>query len=709
MLQAGKRRAVLWLALVAFVGTTLTSVALAEGEASGPSPECGIEAWRTAGGTIALAPNESVLENLGLALVTLSQTDVAAPMPELASVFVALEGTGLEVVSYDGVFRAVYDGQLQSMGELALRSADGASLRFGDLRIERGDDSTRWVVSDTLHGNGRIFDLQSAGAVRLDTESGSFDWSGLEVFLSSDFAARLGVDDAADPIGVLYYSGAIESLPAHHAFKAETQPVADPSRGGIGPDVIVGDIYDQRKWGTVGSRSSYSFGTESCNIGDETLAWIANNNLHPVIGQSVFRVDPNEVPAIKQISQGWLKHGFCALSLSLCDPCQSGTGCEALGIGCSDPYSAFLNGDQSGLGPRSEVNATTGFFPYPPANPPYSGSLARRNIIDHADIQPAQNPNARYYVEAQYITQDDAQAGNGNNNASWRRIAFNASNNVSFIGGTVREQTALEAWSTYDPEATIQNVDAFDGRYVVGYKVTDNLNGTWTYEYAIYNQNSDASMRRFEVPFAAGVNITNAGFRDIDYHSGEPYSGTDWTFSTVNGMARWTTDLFAVDPDANALRWSTLYNFWFTADGPPVSTNATATHFKVLDTFNIAVEGPDAPTNPFLLTLDLDSTTTTVARGERFDADAMLTTQAAMPLTQVRFQYLGEEPGGDPYDNNPLIDRTKSIPGGIQKTRTVKVVIAPDAPLGEHTFTLTAERLSDGAMQQASITVMVTN
>ncbi len=710
MLQAGKSWAVLWLAGAVFLGFAFTNVAWAGEEQNGPDPDCGIEAWQTVGGTLALAPNESGLKALGLELVTLSQTDVAAPMPELTSVFAALDGNGLEVVSYDGLFRAVYGGRVQSIGELELRSADGVSVTIGDLVVERGDDANRWVVRDTLHTNGRVFDLQAAGAVRLDAARASFDWSGLEVFLTDEFATRLGVNaEGADAIGVLYYSGSIESVPAHRAFEAEVQPIAESSRGGIGPDVIVGDIYDQRKWGTSGGQSSYSFGTESCNIGDATLAWIAGNNLHPVIGQSVYRVDPNEVPAIKQISQGWLKHGFCALSLDLCDSCQSGTGCEALGIGCSDPYSAFLNGDQSGLGPRSEVNASTGVFPYPPGNPPYSGSLARRNIINHADIQPAQNPTARYYVEAHYITQDDAQSGNGDNNASWRRIAFNSSNNVSFVGGTVREQPAIRAWSTYDAGATIQDVNAPDGRYVVGHKVTDNGNGTWTYEYAVYNQNSDASMRRFAVPVPAGVSVTNPGFRDVAYHSGEPYSGTDWTFSQAGGSVQWGTDLFAVDPNANALRWSTLYNFWFTADTPPTSVSATGTLFKQLDVFNVAVDGPDGPTNPFLLEVDLDSATTSVARGQRFDADAMLTTDAGFPLTQVRFQYTGEEPGGVPYANNPLLDRIKSVPGGLQKTRTVKIVIAPDAPLGMHTFTLSAERLSDGALKETTISVMVTN
>ena len=36
-----------------------------------------------------------------------------------------------------------------------------------------------------------------------------------------------------------------------------------------------------------------------------------------------------------------------------------------LGPGCSDPYNAPMNSGQMRLGPRSDVNATAGLFPYP--------------------------------------------------------------------------------------------------------------------------------------------------------------------------------------------------------------------------------------------------------------------------------------------------------------------------------------------------------
>jgi hypothetical protein len=83
--------------------------------------------------------------------------------------------------------------------------------------------------------------------------------------------------------------------------------------------------------------------------------------------------------------------------------------------------------------------------------------------------------------------------------------------------------------------------------------------------------NSHLSGRSFSVPILATTVIGNQEFRDVAYHSGEPYDGSDWTFeaSPIAGWASWSTDSFGVNPNANALRWSTMYSFRFDADTPP--------------------------------------------------------------------------------------------------------------------------------------------
>tara|TARA_R110002095_G_scaffold94965_2_gene82925 strand:- start:989 stop:3922 length:2934 start_codon:yes stop_codon:yes gene_type:complete len=363
---------------------------------------------------------------------------------------------------------------------------------------------------------------------------------------------------------------------------ATAQTCATPSSG---PDVIVGSLSGISDWGGVGSTAGYSIGTTSCNLGDQTLSWISNTNQHPVIGQNIYRLHDGR---FEQIGQGWLKHGFLALAQSLCCPCNNpGTGSQ-LGIGCSDPYGSGLNGSQSGLGPRSEVNPSTGFFPYPftHGNQGSSGDAIYKRIqVAHDDLDSSSFPGALYYGEGHYIASDDAASGNGDNNVSYRRITVSSfsgnSWNLSMSGSTNRMQPAINAWQAADPGVTLTNVHvAGDGLIVVGSNAEDNGNGTWDYEYAVYNLNSDRAARALTVPIQAGTVITNVGFHDCDNHSGEPYSNVDWSSSVSGSSVTWSTDTIGANPNANAIRWGTLYNFRFTANVAPSTGDVTVGMFK---------------------------------------------------------------------------------------------------------------------------------
>ena len=217
--------------------------------------------------------------------------------------------------------------------------------------------------------------------------------------------------------------------PAHPA----TGIVAEPSEGGgiaggctpsTGPDVIVGDlIMDSStltKWGTVGSITAYSFGTISCNIGSANLQWQSSTNQHPVIAENLYRLKNGR---FEQIGMSWLKHGFSALTQNLCCTCQNPGSSQLLGVGCSDPYGAGLNGDQDGfggcggacggLGPRFQVNATTGAYTFPYVAAGMAGdAIYKRLQVHNSDVDPAQNAGALYYAEGQYVTPDDAASAN---------------------------------------------------------------------------------------------------------------------------------------------------------------------------------------------------------------------------------------------------------------------------------------------------------
>lgn len=339
-----------------------------------------------------------------------------------------------------------------------------------------------------------------------------------------------------------------------------------------GPDVIVADIQSISRWGKVGNITAYSIGTHSCNIGTERVSCISSNNQHPVTAQNMYRLKDGR---FEQIGQSWLVHWFYVVNQSLCSPCYDPTNGTELGIGCSDPMSAYLNAVQVNMSMRSDVNPYTGYFPYPWTAPAPEPTIGKRIQVADDDLDPDLNPEALYFVEGHYIAADDVAAGNGDNNASWRRVIVSEPTTGVYDAVvtdlTQRGQSAIEAWQSYDPEVSIQSVDIpDDGRFWMGTKVTYMGNETWRYEYAIQNLNVNRAAGSFMVPVCSDVNITDVGFHDIDYHSGEPYDNTDWTiFRDENGVSWSSPQTYAQDANTNALRWGTLYNFWIEAKMGP--------------------------------------------------------------------------------------------------------------------------------------------
>lgn len=366
--------------------------------------------------------------------------------------------------------------------------------------------------------------------------------------------------------------------------RAEAVPAAPA--GANAPDLIVGDIMDYLKYGTSGGLSSYAFGTVSCNVGTAELTWSAGTNNHPVISGTVYRLKDG---VLEQLGINWLKHGFATLNQNLCGTCQPTNGTR-LGIGCSDPYTASLNGLQASLGPRTDVNAYNGFFPYPPTKNSAGGVLGGRTQLPNVDIDPALNSTARYFVEAHYIhPEDSALIGNGDNNVSYREIDFlngSAPWSVSFVAPTVRTTTVIEGWAAIDPTVTLTEISfPNDGSLFLGCKVIQLSPNLWKYVYVLYNRDSDRGVRAFGIPVAVNSTIGSRTFRDVAYHSGETVLGTDWTAmdGPILGVPRalgWVTGSAAQNPNNNGLRWGTAYTMTFTSDRAPVAGRAVVQSFK---------------------------------------------------------------------------------------------------------------------------------
>lgn len=374
------------------------------------------------------------------------------------------------------------------------------------------------------------------------------------------------------------------------------------------PDLIGGDLTTPTVWGTVSGTTAYSFGAGHCNVGTSELSVVQASNQHYVFTENLFRYSVVDGSGrFEQIGQGWVFHSFCSLQSAMCSTCAPACAgcCERLGVGCSDTNSASRVGQSSQLGPRWEVNPSTGAFSFPFSSPG-AGMLAGRVQVSQAALDPALNPGAAYFAELAEVAPDDAAAGNQDNNASYRRfnVGVLGVNGYPLVvsGATVRQQSAINAWAAQDAGvgSVIHSTNSSVGRFSVASSATPLGGGVWHYEYAVYNMNSDRAGGSFSVPVPAGVTVTNIGFHDVDYHSaGNPYDATDWAWVRNASDVTWQTTSFSVNPNANALRWGTLYNFRFDANtGPALNASVTLGLFKPGTPSDLTIAGMKAPVPP---------------------------------------------------------------------------------------------------------------
>lgn len=366
-------------------------------------------------------------------------------------------------------------------------------------------------------------------------------------------------------------------------------PAVNTCGSGVGPDLITGDITSIFNATAAGGLDAFTLGTTSCNIGNALVSWQGPTAMHPVMSETAYKYKiVNGAGRFEQIGIGWLKHGFATITGTTCCPCQNPGTNQWLGLGCSDPYSANQAAQQSVLTPRWQVNAHTGVFPYPGSNPTWSGATARRTEIALSELEPS-GGTTHYYAECTYITQDDAQAGNGNNNASYKElIVTGGPTNFTFAttGAVKRMQPAITAWRVVEPGVKLASVQvAGDGLIFVGSHATSLGGGQYHYEFAVHNMNADRGAGSFSVPVPPGANLTNIGFHDYTYRNGDgngdvSQTATDWPATIGPGVVTWACETQAQNQNANAIRWQGTYNFRFDADVAPQNGNVSVALWK---------------------------------------------------------------------------------------------------------------------------------
>jgi hypothetical protein len=435
-------------------------------------------------------------------------------------------------------------------------------------------------IESTLHASAEPLVIFELNNVVIDHEAsrGELNLRG-ELLLAPAWAEILTLPDAAGTsMGYLSVQLRVERAQTGSDFPGTCAPPEYESASGsaaevTGSDIVVADLQNVVRYTSVGNMAAFGVGTTACNMGTARAEWISYNNRHPVISQNMYRLKDDR---FEQIGMSWVKHGFFAVSESFCGPCWDVTNGGELGVGCSDPYSAPLNGVQSNMSPRSTVNAHTGYFAYPWSGPVAQSSVERRVQVRWSDLDPVLNPSAKYFVEGHYISPDDCRAGTQDNNASYRQVRIdNPSPGVFYLlvepaWPTKAGQAAVRAWQDVDPDVFESDARVpGEGLFIVAAKVSTLGNGYYRYNYAVQNLNSDRSAQSFGIELPEHAIIQNPYFRDVLHHSGEPYSTLPWTYQLTSNRISWVTEPYEVNVNANALRFDSLFTFAFDTNVEP--------------------------------------------------------------------------------------------------------------------------------------------
>lgn len=373
-----------------------------------------------------------------------------------------------------------------------------------------------------------------------------------------------------------------------------------------GPDLITGDMPAVQQFGRSGDEVGLAVGTISCNAGDAPVTFTQTPSTnHPVAAMNLYRLTPMR---IEQIGQSWVMHTFAPLQNNTCGfGCVGGCGSDRLCPGCASPHTTTTAAAQSNLSSRAWVQPFTGVLAasaFSHAGHSHNGTSHRLAVADGDLTQDdPDNAAAQYLVEVQHVTPEDSAAGNQFNNVSHRRYSVTGISGETYtlgpIGPAAVMSPAIDAWSDAT-QTLIEPAPGVDGRAMVAYRVTGPVAGVWHYEYAIYNMNLDRAIESLSVPTGCAT-INNLAFHAPRNAPGFPndgtvgnagYSNDPWQVVVNSGSVSWSTESLAINPNANAIRWGTLYNFAFDADRPPTTVVATIGLFKTGNTFAVTVSGP---------------------------------------------------------------------------------------------------------------------
>jgi len=214
--------------------------------------------------------------------------------------------------------------------------------------------------------------------------------------------------------------------------------------------------------------------------------------------------------------------------------------------------------------------------------------VQHRLAVRDADLDPDVNAGARYFAELYTLSHDDTDH---TNSLGWQEIDVSGSPggtwDLDFRQVMGNQGPALDAWAGGARAVIPDGELTEDGRCYLDLHVSENDNGTYRYEYALYNLDMNRSVSSLTIPVGAGVEISGIGFKAVE-SSDDGFNNEPWASVRNDAGVTWSTSPVAAHPDSNPLGWGNLYNFWFDANAAPSDGSV------MLGVYRTDLEGPDS-------------------------------------------------------------------------------------------------------------------
>jgi hypothetical protein len=167
--------------------------------------------------------------------------------------------------------------------------------------------------------------------------------------------------------------------------------------------------------------------------------------------------------------------------------------------------------------------------------------VQHRLAVSDDDLDPEVNPGARYIVELYTLSHDDSEH---TNSLGWQEVDISGQPggtwDLDFRQVMGNQGSALDAWEggerTVIPEAEL--ID--DGRCYLDLHVSDNGDGTYRYEYALYNLDMNRSVSSITIPVGEDVAVTSLGFKAVQ-SADDGFNNDPWEAARDGSAVTWST------------------------------------------------------------------------------------------------------------------------------------------------------------------------